>query len=84
MQTLTSRDIQQQFGSAMDIARLEGITITKYGRPFVVMMGVDEAQAVQRRRAGSRLAAFLRKLPLNPAAEALTDDNITALVHELR
>lgn len=84
MQTLTSRDVQQQFGSAMDTARLEGITITKYGRPFVVMMGVDDAQALQRRRAGSRLAAFLRTLPLNPAAEALTDDHITALVHELR
>jgi antitoxin Phd len=84
MQTFTSRDVQQQFGRVMDLARHEDITITKYGRPFVVMMGIEEAQAVQRQRAGSRLATFLRTLPISPAAEALTDEDINALVHELR
>ena len=39
---------------------------------------------VARRQAGQRLAAFLKKLPLNPAAEVLKEGDINRLVRDLR
>lgn len=84
MQTFSSRDVQQKFGTVIDLAKREPITVTQYGRPVVVIMSVQEAKAVERQQAGSRLAAFLRQLPLSPQAETLTDEDINALVHELR
>lgn len=84
MQTFSSRDVQQKFGTVIDLAKREPITVTQYGRPVVVIMSVQEAKAVERQQAGSRLVAFLRQLPLSPSAEAMTDEDINALVHELR
>lgn len=84
MQTFSSRDVQTRFGAIMDIAKRDAVTITQYGRPVVVMMNVDDAQEAMRARAGRRLADFLSKLPLNTAAEALTDQDINNLVHALR
>jgi prevent-host-death family protein len=84
MQTFSSRDVQTRFGAVMDIAKRDAVTVTQYGRPVVVMMNVEDAQAALRARAGRRLTELLRKLPPTPAAEALTDQDINALVHELR
>ena len=84
MQTFSSRDVQQKFGTVLDLAKREPVTVTQYGRPVVVMMGIEEARAVERQRAGSRLLAFMRRLPLNPQAEALSEEDINAMVHELR
>ena len=84
MQTFSSRDVKQKFGTVLDLAKREPITVTQYGRPVVVMMSVDEAKTIERQHAGSRLTAFLRRLPLNPQAEALSAEDIDKLVHELR
>ena len=84
MQTFSSREVQTRFGAVMDIAKRDAATITQYGRPVVVMMNVDDAHEAMRARAGRRLADFLGKLPLNPAAQALTEQDINTLVHGLR
>ena len=84
MQTFSSRDVQTRFVAVMDIAKRDAVTITQYGHPVVVMMNVDDAHEAMRARAGRHLADFLGKLPLNPAAQALTDQDINTLVHGLR
>lgn len=84
MQSLTSRDVQTRFGAVLDMAKREPITITQYGRPVIVMMSVEEAQQLQSMRAERRFGDFMKALPTNSAAEELSDENITKLVHELR
>lgn len=84
MQTLTSRDVQTRFGAVLDLAKREPITITQYGRPVIVMMSVEEALQLQSLRAERRFGDFMSTLPTNPAAEQLSDEDITKLVHELR
>ena len=58
--------------------------MTQYGRPVVVMMGYEAAQEAMRLLAGQKLVTFLKNLPMNPAAEALEDEDINRLVHEQR
>ncbi len=84
MQILTSRDVQTRFGAVLDLAKREPITITQYGRPVIVMMSLEEAQQLQSMRAERRFGDFMKTLPTNAAAEQLSDDDITKLVHELR
>jgi prevent-host-death family protein len=84
MQTLTSRDVQTRFGAVLDLAKREPITITQYGRPVIVMMSLEEAQQLQRLRAERRFGDFMANLPASAAAEQLSDEDITKLVHELR
>ncbi len=45
---------------------------------------LNPATEVARRQAGQRLVAFLKKLPLNPAAEVLEQGDISHLVKDLR
>lgn len=84
MLNLTSRDVQTRFGAVLDMAKREPITITQYGRPVIVMMSVEEAQQLQSMRAERRFGDFMKALPTSPAAEQLSDADITKLVHELR
>ena len=84
MKTFPSREVQTRFGAVLDAAKREPVTVTQYGRPVVVMMSVDAAAEAQRALAGRRMVEFLRKLPSVEAAEALSDESINTLVHELR
>jgi prevent-host-death family protein len=84
MQTLTSRDVQTRFGAVLDLAKREPITITQYGRPVIVMMSFEEAKQLQSLRAERRFGDFMAHLPASAAAEQLSDEDITKLVHELR
>ena len=81
---IPSREVQNRFGAVLDAAKREPITVTQYGRPVVTMMGVERAAEGERMLAGRRMADFLRRLPLVDTAQALSDDEINALVHELR
>jgi hypothetical protein len=80
----TSREFQAQIGLAMDTAKCEPVTVTQWGRPTVTMMSYQMAEEAQRALAGRRMSEFLRRLPKVDAAEALSDEDINALVHELR
>lgn len=84
METLASRDVQTRFGAALDRAKREPLTVTQYGRPVVTMMSYELAQEAQRALAGRRMAEFLRRLPLVTDAEALSDEDVNALVKALR
>jgi len=41
MRTYSSADAKNSFGKMVDFARLAPVAITKYDRPFVVVMAVD-------------------------------------------
>jgi prevent-host-death family protein len=84
VKTFASREVQSHFGAVLDAAKREPVTVTQYGRPVVVMMGVEVAEEAQRALAGRRMSEFLRRLPRVEAAEALSDADINAMVHELR
>ncbi|MBE0550026.1 MAG: type II toxin-antitoxin system prevent-host-death family antitoxin [Rubrivivax sp.] len=82
--TFASREVQTRFGAVLDTAKREPVTVTQYGRPVVTMMSFELAEEAQRALAGRRMSEFLRRLPRVEAAEALTDEDVNALVHELR
>lgn len=69
---------------SIEAVRYAAVTVTQYGRPVVTMMSFDLAQEAQRALTGRRMSDFLRRLPKLEAAEALSDEDVNALVHELR
>jgi prevent-host-death family protein len=42
MRSITSADAKNNFGELIDLARAAPVTVTKYDRPVVVVMAVEE------------------------------------------
>lgn len=82
MKTIRSSDVQSRFGEVLDQAKRDPVTVTQYGRPVVVMMGYEEATEAMRLLAARKMIDMLDDLPLNPEAEALTEDDINRLIDE--
>lgn len=85
MQTLTSREVQKNFGAISDKVVREGetMTITKYGRPSMYIMPVNEETAdLIRKMNGRRLIQKMRSRTPNPEAEKLTQEDINKLIHD--
>lgn len=53
MQFMSARDAKNGFGRLIDLARAEPVTIEKHGRGVVVVLSVEEYQALARLRSGS-------------------------------
>lgn len=47
MRTFTSADAKNQFGELVDAARIAPVAVTKYGRPFVVVLAVEEFERLR-------------------------------------
>ena len=89
MITVTSVEAQNQFGQLLDTVQREPVAITRHGRPtaFVVSpQDMDELLDARRRRsrAVAELEAWRKRAKPSPAAEALTDEEVTRMVHEAR
>jgi prevent-host-death family protein len=91
MITVTSVEAQNRFGQLLDMARREPVTVTRHGRPAAFIVSPQDMEDLldvraRRGQAVMELEAWsARARPLaSAAAEALTDDEITRLVHELR
>lgn len=89
--TLTSTEAQNRFGEVLDAAQREPITITRRGRPLAFVISPEDlkrlfASQAKRDEAVAAYEAYRQKVRLNPnpAADALTDEDINQLVHELR
>ena len=54
MRTFTSADAKNNFGELIDLARAAPVSITKYDRPVVVVMAVEEFERLR----GTNLAWF--------------------------
>lgn len=85
MKTVSSREVQKNFGSVSDKIVREGetMTITKYGRPFMYIMPANEETAdLIRRMNGRKLIQKMRARKPNPEAEKLTQEDINKLIDE--
>ncbi len=49
MRAFSAADAKNHFGELIDAARLAPVTVTKYDKPFVVVMGVEEFERVMQR-----------------------------------
>lgn len=91
MITYTSADAQNRFGEVLDKSQREPVQVTRRGRPVAFIVSADDMAAWQnlsQRRAEA--AAWFESwraqasAQLSPEAQALTDEDVNALVHELR
>ncbi len=51
MRTFSSADAKNRFGDLIDAARISPVAVTKYDKPFVVVMGIDEFTRLSERGA---------------------------------
>ena len=60
MRTFTSADAKNNFGELIDAARAAPVAITKYDRPVIVVMAVEEYERLK--ALGASTAAKKRKV----------------------
>jgi prevent-host-death family protein len=92
---MTSVEAQNNFGKLLDTVQREPVAITRHGRPAAFIVSPLEMKELQeaRRRRSEAVADFEKwsarsKKSQSPAqaaaAEALTDEELNRMVHELR
>jgi antitoxin Phd len=89
MIAVTSVEAQSRFGELIDRSQREPIEVTRRGRTVAYVVSehdMKELVDVRKRReeAARWYAQYREKLSTSPEAEALTDEDINRLVHELR
>lgn len=84
MKTLSSREVQKNFGSVADLVTSgEGVSVTRYGRPaFYILPKSTDTEAFVRRMASKRLSTMLKSAKPNPAAKALTQADVNQLISD--
>ena len=84
MKTLSSREVQKNFGSVADLVSSgENIRVTKYGRPaFFIIPETSDTEELLRRIAGRRLSNLLGSSTPTPAASALSQADVNKLIEE--
>lgn len=87
MESVTSVEAQNRFGELLERAQREPIAVTRHGRTVAYVVGPQDMPghdlAARRESAARWYAEFSRDVPV-AAASALSDDDVTRLVHELR
>jgi len=95
MVTMTSVEAQNSFGKLLDTVQREAVSITRHGRPTAfVVSPQDMEELLDSRRKRSRAVADLEAwrnetqkrstVAQAAAAAALTDQDVTRMVHEAR
>ncbi len=91
MISVTSVEAQNRFGQLLDMARREPVTVTRHGRPAAFIVSPQDMQElldvrVRRSRAVEALEAWSARASTlaTSAAQALSDEDVNRLVHELR
>ncbi len=86
MITLTSTEAQNRFGEMLDAVQREPVTITRRGRPLAFIISPEElkklfASQTERDNAVAAYEAYLQRVRQkpNPAADALTDEDVNRL-----
>jgi antitoxin (DNA-binding transcriptional repressor) of toxin-antitoxin stability system len=84
MKTLSSREVQKNFGSVADLVSAgENIRVTKYGRPaFFIIPETSDTEELLRRIAGRRLSKLLGSSKPTQAANALSQADVNKLIEE--
>lgn len=84
MRTLSSREVQKNFGSVADLVKAgESVRVTQYGRPaFVMIPESQDTEELLRRMAGKRLVRLLKEATPSAEAQALTQQDVNNLINE--
>ena len=82
MKTLSSREVQKNFGSVADLVTSgESVRVTKYGRPaFFIIPENADTQEILRRVAGMRLSKLLNTSQPTGAAKSLSQEDVNQLI----
>lgn len=81
MQTMSSTDMKQAFGSALDAAQREPVVITKQNRDVAVLISMAEFDKLR----GLRVAEFerlARDISAKAAERGLTDEKLEAILSD--
>jgi prevent-host-death family protein len=62
MRSFTSADAKNNFGELIDLARAAPVVVTKYDRPVVVVMAVEEFERLKALDAHTTVLATKRKV----------------------
>jgi antitoxin Phd len=88
---MTSAEAQNRFGQLLDTVQRETVAITRHGRPAAFLVSPREMEELlDARRRRSKAVADLEawseaaKKNASAAAAALTDEDVTRMVHETR
>ena len=84
MKTISSREVQKNFGTVADmVAAGETVRITRHGRPaFLLIPDTGDAEEILRELAARRLARLLQQAGSTPAAAQLSQQDINRLIAE--
>ena len=91
MLTYSSAEARKRFGEVLDKSQREPVQVTRRGRPVAFIVSADD-MAVWQNLAQRRVEAAAwfegwraqASAQLNPEAQALTDEDVNALVQDLR
>jgi antitoxin Phd len=88
---MTSVEAQNRFGQLLDTVQRETVAITRHGRPTAFVVSPREMEELlngrrRRSKAVADLEAWSAQAQKNatPTSAALTDEDVTRLVHEAR
>jgi len=91
MITMTSVEAQNRFGQLLDTVQREPVSITRHGRPTAFIVSPQDMDELldSRRKRGKALTEFeawstQASKRATAAAAALTDEDVTRLVHKAR
>jgi prevent-host-death family protein len=79
MTRMTALDAKNHFGRLIELAQRAPVTITKNGRPSVVVMSAD-AYEWRRTPARERLRAALQRTRSEAARNGLTEEDLESLL----
>lgn len=84
MKTLSSREVQKNFGSVGDLVTSgESVRVTRYGRPaFLIIPENSDTEELVRRIAGRRLLQVLKTAKPTDQARILTQEEVNTLINE--
>lgn len=91
MRTMTSVEAQNKFGQLLDTVQREAVAITRHGRPTAFVVSPQEMSELldARQRRGKAVAALEAwraeaEKHATSATAALTDEDVTRMVHKAR
>lgn len=81
MKCVTAREARNHLGAVLQAAQRPPVSVTRYGRPVVVVMSA-ESYARRRRMARERLRCAMARAGERACAQGLTDDALVPLLAE--
>ena len=79
MKTFTALEAKNRFGKVIDAAQREPVTVTRQGRPSVVILSAEEYERRQT-RAWRNLLAVMKETGAYAAEHGLTEEGLDRLL----